>query len=66
MDKEKQLIHTESLRDVALFLEGMRAAKGNLLPLGTVVLEELWATIKYLNGDNGYKAKRDLPTNIKP
>ena len=52
--QEKIIVGTDSLKDLALYLSGMKDGKGNLLPLGTVVLEDLWGTIKYLQGDVKY------------
>ena len=40
----------ESLKQIAFYLSGLKDGKGNLLPLGTVVLEDLWDAIKYLQG----------------
>lgn len=36
------------LRDIALYLEGIKKGQGNLLPLGESHLENLWRTIKEL------------------
>ena len=36
------------LRDLALFLEGVKFGKGNLQPLGSISLEALWAAIERL------------------
>ena len=57
---EKELINTNSLNEIAIYLSGVKDGKGNLLPLGTIVLEDLWRTIKYLEGDMRYKANRDI------
>ena len=59
MGKEKVKIGTESLKSLAIYLSGLKDGKGNLLPLGTIVLEELWNTISYLDGDVRFTAKRD-------
>lgn len=58
--QEIKTISTKCLADLALYLSGLKDGKGNLLPLGTIVLDELWATIKYLQGDVRYNAERDL------
>ena len=58
MDKkavELESISTQSLRRLAIYLEGIKQGKGNLLPLGTDSLENLWNTIGFLNGDVRYK-----------
>ncbi len=57
--QEKVFINTKSLIDVAIYLSGVKDGKGNLLPLGTVVLDDLWNAIKYLQGDNSFISKRD-------
>lgn len=57
---EKMTVNTKSLLDLAIYLSGVKDGKGNLLPLGTIVLDDLWAAIKYLQGDVRYTAERDL------
>ena len=58
--QEKIIVGTDSLKDLAIYLSGVKDGKGNLLPLGTVVLDDLWAAIKYLQGDVRYTCpKRD-------
>lgn len=52
-------IDTRSLTDIAIYLSGLKDGKGNLLPLGTIVLEDLWNAIKYLQGDRRFTAERD-------
>lgn len=47
-DKNEIRITISSLERIALFLEGMKAGKGDLLPLGTEDLEQLWTAMKYL------------------
>ena len=57
---EKIIVGTDSLKDLAIYLSGVKDGKGNLLPLGTVVLDDLWNAIKYLQGDVRYTCpKRD-------
>ena len=57
--QEKIEISTQSLRELAIYLSGIKDGKGNLLPLGTIVLDDLWDAIKYIEGDNRFTAKRD-------
>jgi len=57
--QEKIEISTQSLKDLAIYLSGVKDGKGNLLPLGTIVLDDLWDVIKYLDGDPRFTAKRD-------
>jgi len=58
--QEKIIVVTDSLKDLAIYLSGVKDGKGNLLPLGTVVLDDLWNAIKYLQGDTRYTCpKRD-------
>ena len=57
MDKaaqDKIVIDIKSLTMLAVFLSGFHQGKGNILPLGTCDLENLWHTIKYLQGDVRY------------
>jgi len=42
-------INVHSLRDIAIYLQGIKDGKGNLLPLGNVVLDNLWDAISILN-----------------
>ena len=62
-NQETVIIATDSLVKLAIYLSGLKDGKGNLLPLGTIVLEDLWNTINYLEGDVRYKANRDLKLN---
>lgn len=57
--QEIQTINTDDLKLLAVYLEGIKQGKGNLLPLGTIVLETLWNTIAYLQGSPLYKSYRD-------
>lgn len=52
--QEKIIVGTDSLKDLAIYLSGVKDGKGNLLPLGTIVLDDLWNAIKYLQGDVRY------------
>ena len=57
---EQVRVNTETLKDLALFLEGMKFGRGgSMRPLGTIVLDDLWGAIKYLRGDKKYYAERD-------
>jgi len=57
--QELKVINTKSLKEIALYLSGVKDGKGNLLPLGTIVLDDLWDAINYLDGDVRYISKRD-------
>ena len=57
--QEKIKVSTESLKSLAIYLSGLKDGKGNLLPLGTIVLDDLWNAISYLDGDVRFTAKRD-------
>lgn len=56
--QEKVNIDVNSLTRLAIYLEGIIAGKGNLNPLGTITVENLWHTIKYLQGDDRYKCEK--------
>jgi len=49
--QEKKIVSIKSLSELAIYLEGIKAGKGNLLPLGTEHLEQLWGVIRFLRGD---------------
>lgn len=57
--QERKMINTKSLSDLAIYLSGIKQGKGDLLPLGTIVLDDLWDTIKYLQGDKRFISERD-------
>ena len=57
--QEKIIVNTNSLKDLAIYLSGIKDGKGDLLPLGTIVLDDLWNAIKYLQGDVRYIAEKD-------
>jgi SpoU rRNA methylase family enzyme len=57
--QERKMINTKSLSDLAIYLSGVKDGKGNLLPLGTIVLDDLWDAIKYLQGDVRFISERD-------
>lgn len=44
--QERIRVRTRSLTELAIYLSGVKDGKGNLLPLGTVVLEDLWNAIR--------------------
>lgn len=56
---EKTQIDDDDLVKIAIYLEGVKAGKGNILPLGLADLENLWNAVKYIRGDARYEAKRD-------
>jgi hypothetical protein len=57
--QERKMINTKSLSDLAIYLSGVKDGKGNLLPLGTIVLDDLWDAVKYLQGDVRFISERD-------
>ena len=57
--QEKIMVTTKSLKDLAIYLSGIKDGKGNLLPLGTIVLEDLWNAIKYIDGDSRFTSERE-------
>ena len=60
MDKpsrEMPMANVDSLRDIAIFLEGYKLGKGNILPLGTILIDDLWTVINELNWNGVIKAK---------
>jgi hypothetical protein len=57
--QERKMINTKSLSDLAIYLSGVKDGKGNLLPLGTIVLDDLWDAVKYLQGDARFISERD-------
>ena len=67
----KQEIQVDSLKTIAIFLEGIKQGRGgNLLPLGNNDLEQLWNTIHLLKGDERFTAinpqeKKDIQDNEK-
>jgi len=57
--QERKMINTKSLSDLAIYLSGVKDGKGNLLPLSTIVLDDLWDAVKYLQGDVRFISERD-------
>jgi len=57
--QERIMVNTQSLKDLAIYLSGVKDGKGNLLPLRTIVLDNLWNAIKYLQGDRRYISERE-------
>ena len=52
-------INVNSLKSIALYLEGIKQGKGgNILPLGNKDLEDVWDIIKFLQGDDRYQCER--------
>ena len=48
----KKNVEVSSLKNIAIFLEGVKQGRGgNLLPLGNNDLEQLWNAIAFLQGD---------------
>ncbi len=58
-NQEVREINIRSLTNLAIYLSGIKDGKGNLDPVGTIVLEDLWNAIQYLQGDVRFKAERD-------
>ncbi len=44
----KEPPNIEDLKEIAIFLEGIKQGKGNILPLGFIQLESLWDIYKDL------------------
>lgn len=57
--EDKIHVSDESLSRIAIYLNGLKDGKGDLLPLGTHDLEQLWNAVKYLRGDFRFTASRD-------
>ena len=56
----KKNVEVDSLKKVAIFLEGVRQGRGgNIQPLGTNDLDQLWNAIAFLQGDERFEC-RDL------
>ncbi len=63
--QEKIIVDTKYLKDLAIYLEGVKAGKGNLYPLGTIVLENLWNTVSYLQGDVRFISEKEIKPTLK-
>ena len=67
----RQEIQVDSLKTIAIYLEGVKQGRGgNLLPLGNNDLEQLWNAIAFLKGDERFTAinpqeKKDIQDNEK-
>jgi hypothetical protein len=67
----RQVIEVDSLKTIAIYLEGVKQGRGgSLLPLGNNDLEQLWNTIAFLKGDERFTAinpqeKKDIQDNEK-
>ena len=60
----KTSIELNSLKSIAIFLEGVKQGRGgNLLPLGNYDLEQLWNTIAFLQGDERFECE-SLKTKV--
>lgn len=58
--QERKIVNVDSLKDIAVYLSGVKDGKGgNLYPLGTIVLDDLWDAIAYLQGDVRFKLLKD-------
>ena len=54
----RQQVELDSLKKVAIFLEGVKQGRGgDLLPLGNNDLEQLWNAISFLQGDERFECK---------
>jgi len=61
--QEKVYANPEVLKDLAMFLEGMKFGRGgDIQPMGTIVLDELWKVVKELRFHGKIEAQ-PLPTN---
>lgn len=58
--QEKRVINVDSLSNILIFLSGINIGKGDLLPLGKIVLEDLSDAISYLNGDVRFTTERNV------
>ena len=55
---EKTNVEVESLKRIALFLEGVKFGRqGNIQPLGNFDLEQLWNAVHFLQGGVNYECK---------
>ncbi len=55
----KQNVELDSLRKIAIYLEGIKQGRGgNILPLGTIDLDQLWNAISFLNGDERFECRK--------
>ena len=45
----KPLINVNSLRHIAIYLESIKHGRGNILPLGTADLDNLWVAISLIS-----------------
>jgi hypothetical protein len=55
-EKARKQVEVESLKKLAIFLEGMKQGRGgDILPLGNHDLEQLWNTISFLEGNEDFE-----------
>ncbi len=60
----KKNIEVGRLTKVAIFLEGIKVGRGgDIQPLGTYDLEQLWDAIAFLQGDERFECKELNLTN---
>ena len=67
----RRVLHIDCLQRIGLFLEGYKAGKGNVRPLGTKDLESLWEILSYpqyggwggLKGNTEFKC-RELEEDV--
>lgn len=56
--QEVEYIDSDSLKTIGLVLEGMKLGRGgNIHPMGTYDLEQVWKILKFLRGDARYRLK---------
>ena len=56
--QEKTNVEVGSLSRIALFLEGVKFGRGgDIHPLGTYDLEQLWNAVKFLQGSSVHECK---------
>jgi len=55
LDSIERDINVDDLVKLGIYLEGIKAGKGNLQPLGTVVLDTLWQVVVKLRNEEHNK-----------
>ena len=54
----KTNVEVSSLKSIAIFLEGFKQGRGgDIRPLGTYDLEQLWNAIEFLQGSDRFECK---------
>lgn len=57
-DLQKENVSIDSLKKIGIFLEGFKQGRGgDIQPLGTYDLEQLWNAISLLQGDKRFECK---------